>query len=489
MNTRGNPPGPDSPAAAFCSRAPRVGLRGRAVTPAEPAELLPVGWPQTDDATAPPSRRADARRAANTLTGLRSAIAKAKADCSVPRRVSEAPQAPVPGPGAAPQECGDAPWKIRGQSNPPELGDAPQTRDETSRDGASELGRAFRRELYRVRETSRRLTSNPNHRKCGHVRVGPQVAILRNAATGRCSFGGLATCGLVWECLPCSTKIRVERARELQQAVAWHCDSHGADSAQLLTLTVRHRYGDELFALRAGLANAWRRFTRDQRFKRFKARVGLVGYVRALEVTHGGSGWHPHLHIVLLVKHPAQLAIEHGWLAKKWQTAVVDELGAAAEPNVEHGVDVRACHKADYLAKLGLEIAAPRGKAARRGNRSPFEIVGDIDAPELVHEERSEEERAWQRAESIHLWRSWCEDMKGARMLTWSRGLRKAAGLGEELTDEELAAAREGDVEVVRLSAEQWEVVTPKQRPRLLEAAERGGRAAVLSLLQQRGPP
>src|SRR5260221_95212 len=497
LNNRGNPLGPERPATAFrlhardlaadlWERAPRVGLRGRpARVPALPDTRLPPFWPGE-----PPkertSSRANGARAAETLRFLR-AHGEARPDAPAPQRVSQ-PRSGVSGCGAEPRRhagfnvpatpetpASGAPWKIRGQCNPPL---AP-----------SAESKAFRREVYRVRGTSRRLTRNANHEKCGCVRIGPQVAIIRNAETGRCSFGGLATCGLVWECLPCSTKIRVERARELQDVVAWHCEERSPESAQLLTLTVRHRYGDELHALRTGLANAWRRFTRDARFARFKARVGVVGYVRALEVTHGGNGWHPHLHIVLLVKHPEQLAMERAWLVQKWESAVVDELGHAPEPNAQHGVDLRACHKADYLAKLGLEIAAPSAKRSARGNRTPFEIVGDIDAPQLVHDERSDDERYDERAESIHLWKTWCEDMKGARMLTWSRGLRAAAGLLEERDDEEIAAEAEGKIQVTLVSADGWSRVGPLLRSRLLDAAERGGEAAVLQLLRSIGPP
>lgn len=305
----------------------------------------------------------------------------------------------------------------------------------------------------------------------------------------RCCFGGIATCGQVWECLVCSTRIRSRRAGELQRAVAWHCERFGSDAAQLLTLTIRHRFGDELRPLRSGVARAWRRFIRGAPFKRFASRVGLVGNVRALEVTHGGNGWHPHLHVVLLARDPAQLAREHAWIVDRWQAAVVAELGAAAEPNAAHGVDLRACAKADYLAKLGLEVTSPRPKSARAGNRSPFEILSAIDAPALVSDERDPDERR----EDVYLWQTWCEDMKGARMLTWSRGLRVAAGLEPEKSDDEIVAEPEGDRVVAFVAPQAWDRgvrAVPRFQTRLLEAAEHGGAFAVAQFIAREvGPP
>ena len=41
-----------------------------------------------------------------------------------------------------------------------------------------------------------------------------------------------------------------------------------------------------------------------------------------------------------------------GWLLTR-------VLGEGAVPSLEHGCDLRRCRRADYLAKLGLELTAP----------------------------------------------------------------------------------------------------------------------------------
>jgi hypothetical protein len=85
----------------------------------------------------------------------------------------------------------------------------------------------------------------------------------------------------------------------------------------------------------------------------------------------------------------------------------------------------------------------------------------------------------------VALWREWCDGIKGARQLTWSTGLRTRYQLGEEATDEALAAAEVGGETVLILSRPAWKHVcrVPMLRADVLRAAERGGAADVLELL------
>lgn len=322
-------------------------------------------------------------------------------------------------------------------------------------------------------------------RACGRVRVGGEVAIVER--DGRCHYCGLVRCGSVWSCPTCSAQIRAERAKDLTRVMEWHVEQMGGvrEAVQMLTLTLRHSCDDALRPLRRGLSNAWRRFTNGEPWKRFIERVGYVGDVRALEVTHGGNGWHPHLHVVLFVRDHAALAAELAWLSERWQECVKRALGSSAVPNAKHGVDLKPLYKTDYLAKLGLEVLAPgTGKAGRDGNRNPWQIAADLCG--LRDDvERSEDERERDRA----LWRTWMEDMRGAQMLTWSRGehdLRKKAGLGEEQTDEQIVEGEgANDRTVALVPGEVWDVVRNVRgvAAQLLAVAELEGARGVEELL------
>jgi hypothetical protein len=140
---------------------------------------------------------------------------------------------------------------------------------------------------------------------------------------------------------------------------------------------------------------------------------------------------------------------------------------------MEHGCDLRPCRRADYLAKLGLELTAPVGKAALFGNRSPLKIASDFLS-------------AGDEAD-LTLWQAYAAGMRGARMLTWSRGVRAAAGLDEvEKTDEEIVEGKTGDETIVAVIAgTDWNAARdlPNATLRLLWAAEDGGAGAVHSTL------
>jgi hypothetical protein len=309
-----------------------------------------------------------------------------------------------------------------------------------------------------------RSCARPRVSKCGRVRVVPALEI--RMTEGRAHFRGLLTCGSVWECPHCSAKIRAGRATEVQDAVAWH----GAERTSMLTLTVRHGMGDDLKELRSGVANAWRLMQQGAPWTRFRERVGLVGTIRALEVTHGPNGWHPHLHLLVLVRDPAQLEREREWLAIRWRNCVARLWMWDNVPDLEHGCVLTPCHESNYIAKLGLELAGGV-KDGREGHRTPWQIAQDAVAGD---------------ADCV-LWRTYCDGIFGARMLTWSKGLRAAAGLLEQ-TDEDVAAAEDPDASTVcRIPGATWDALRadPAIIVALLEAAEHGGAQCVHRLISR----
>lgn len=287
-------------------------------------------------------------------------------------------------------------------------------------------------------------------------RAAGSVGVVINAE-GAARFQGLAHCGSVWECPTCQMLIKSTRAGEVSYAV----ESHGRQRVALLSLTLAHGMGDDLKEIRAGLSNAWRRTIRGSPWRRFKERLGVWGTVRALEVTHGPNGWHPHLHILLLLKDeipPAELGQldgdavwrPHGdtsgfqWLVERWGDAVETELGASARPSDRRGVDLRPCSSSNYITKLGLEISDPGIKLGRHLNRNPLHIAYDF----VTHGRRRD----------AGLWQAYCRGMKGARFLTWSRGLKRDLGIVERpdaeiSVDEEIGTT---DIVVGAIPAHSW---------------------------------
>lgn len=312
---------------------------------------------------------------------------------------------------------------------------------------------------------------------------------------GRASFAGLWRCGSVWACPCCSAKVRAARAAELERlAVAWIQAGHGLAMA---TLTVRHWSRARLDPQLDGVARSWQKMQAGRWWSAFKARYGVAGVTRAVEITHGENGWHAHLHVLVWTDRPMdretadrmQDELYERWLAKVTAAGL-------GKPTREHGVKVDpvrrgeagAADVARYVAKiqegdgaeraLGNEMTRGDLKSGRKGSRTPFEIIADYFRKET--------------AGDLALWREYEDATKGRRMLTWSRGLRDmlAALLDEDLddrTDEELAAADEGQGdEVAYIPVEPWRqhiARVPGRRPALINAAQADGEKGVRALV------
>jgi hypothetical protein len=202
----------------------------------------------------------------------------------------------------------------------------------------------------------------------------------------------------------------------------------------MATLTLPHNEGDALKPLRVHVAKAWTAIKTGAPWRRWKDRLGLVGDVRALEVTHGANGWHPHLHAALYTAGPLDegtLEAFEEWFWRRWCDVLQRRTRAAGRVyrmrSREHGVRVQPLRKADYLAKMGLaaETANAWTKAGRVGHRTPFQILRDVTLGTDDDARRAD----------LKLWRQWARGIKGARQLIYSRGLRAKYALGEPVED------------------------------------------------------
>jgi hypothetical protein len=313
--------------------------------------------------------------------------------------------------------------------------------------------------------------------KCGYTRVADQVRI--DTRGEEAFFVGVVRCHKVWECPDCGMRIRGARAKELEHVITWHRARWGDESVSMLTLTVRHAFGHELRGMQRGMAKAWRRFISGRGWQALEREIGLEGHVRALEVTVGPHGWHPHLHILLLTRKALPEAFRRTVHAR-WADAVDRELGHDHTPTID-GVFVSADPSADYPLKLGIRLTleltstgSKEGRSAPDGERrrTPLQLLADWA-------QRSD-------AEALDLFWEYVEGMAGARMLTWSRDLRKRAHFAE-LTDEQVLDGEPGlpDEEPVRrcamIAGAEWERIRRRRGARgaLLEIAGRWGAAGV----------
>ena len=292
-------------------------------------------------------------------------------------------------------------------------------------------------------------------------------------------YAGVVTCGSVWHCPVCAPKIAEGRRQDLDQAVRRWVREGG--EVYLATFTFRHHQGDRLAEVVKAFQDALRRLTSWRGYKRLLADAGAVGAVRALEVTHGENGWHPHVHMLIFARRGALEVLQE--IEALWLRAL---RRCGLDGVVTHAYDVRGGNEAArYVAKYGhephrvnewnaaSELTHGQRKRARLKGRTPFGLL--LDA-------------AQGDREAARLFQDYAEVFHGRRQLYWSPKLRERLGLGAEASDADLARDQVGEADelVVTLTLHDWAVVLRHNaRWELLRVAELHGRTGVERFLDR----
>lgn len=319
---------------------------------------------------------------------------------------------------------------------------------------------------------------------CGRASTMPGGNVGVRLFEGVAGYAGLSTCGRVWLCPVCNAKVMARRAVEVGVVLTWA----GLQDCWILfgALTCRHNVNSNLAELLEIQADAWRRMTQRRFWARASAtdtvkhkhvdacpwdcerqrdtvlssRPGRVGYIRAAEVTIGANGWHPHYHPIIVYRGTRAAAEAFAARTVEGWIAAVEAVGGEARGGNAQRLRVLDSAEAyqelgSYItkatfepAKLALEMVWSQGKSGRNRETktaSHWSLLArlqrnsaDLDA-----------ERRWLELE---------EAAHEHRMLTWSRGIRRFAGLMDEQDDDEIAAAELGTVEdtVAVITAAGW---------------------------------
>ena len=311
---------------------------------------------------------------------------------------------------------------------------------------------------------------------CTWVPIGAPTAV-RPAGRESWHYKGLATCGSVWACPLCASKIQERRRQEVAAAILHAAAIERAPV--MASFTFPHRVDQPLALLLRLQAEAIAYMRGRRQYIAAMLKAGNAGRIRSLEVTHGLNGWHPHTHELLFVdpKMPALWLRET--LADLWLKACT-RVGLF-RPGIDdeaafhrHSVDVRAGDEgvSAYLAKLddqskwttAHELTKSSSKQGKRTGQHPFALAMQTSTAALFVE--------------------YVQAMKGQRQLVWSRGLKDAVGI-EDRTDEEVAAEETATVAAsIPITRAQWRVVLGNDaRWEVLDAARRGGATEVEALL------
>lgn len=332
-----------------------------------------------------------------------------------------------------------------------------------------------RLESWILQSASKHLLPIKRVAKCCRLRASTAetVNVLHNSKLGTAHFGNLQTCGSVWDCNPCAKKISERRrVTEVLPAMDKWVNLHGGE-VLLLTLTNPHNKFDLVSQLTKGQQKAMSIMTGSRAYRLLKEQIGMVGTIRAWEVTHGENGFHPHFHILLFVRAGLDLESIEGSFHSMWANSC--RLAGLREPNREHGVKLHDGSKAHAYATKGVwgldhEITKGHLKKSNKG-RSPVDLLrsyvydGDKQAGALFVE----------YSNSFH----------GKRQLYWTPGLKDYFSIGE-LSDEEIAAQQDENAYLLgRIEWPAWKLVLKSElRGEILELGRLGNWDGIALLIE-----
>jgi len=299
----------------------------------------------------------------------------------------------------------------------------------------------------------------------------------------RARYKHLMLCTSVWSCPICASNISEGRRTELEKAL-----SKTSLVPYLITYTLSHRIGNSLQFSLWRIKRAYDLMKSGKQWKALSHDIGWSGSVRALEITYGRNGWHPHIHELAFLDEQPLVTIEdtRKELAARWQDKVEK---AGGTTSLGHGFDLRKSWKdvQEYIAKFGhdpdgekwdfsSEVTRAASKIAAQNGTTPFGLLwayanGNLEAGSLFVE--------------------YALTMKGSNQLIWSRGLRERLGMLEpEPKDAELADQPLTETErvMLKLDNDAWhEVRKQGKRAELLEICELDDAPALAEYLEGLG--
>lgn len=315
---------------------------------------------------------------------------------------------------------------------------------------------------YRVKSCSCYVAKTPDGKVPDSVRI--------QKTTKSTSWKGITVCGSVWHCPVCSQKIMKERKDQVLQALKLNRQQGGR--AIMETLTFSHSSRDGLKDTITKFSKVLSLMKGSRKFRKLRQSLGVFGSIRALEITHGENGWHPHTHDILFLEsavtedqvkeYELELFELYRHYCKKYGLGL---------PNKKHGVRVdyreneNTDHIGSYLVKWGDELTSSHTKKGN-GSRTPWDILDDL--------------KTWNFPDS-QLWKEYCEAMHGRAMLYWSKGLKDRFEI-QEFTDQQIAEL-ENDLEILdelEVKKSDWySIVRLRKQAQVLERFDQGRDIAI----------
>lgn len=349
----------------------------------------------------------------------------------------------------------------------------------------------------------------PDHRvgwclrrfRAGNTKIG----VVHAKSRGSAYFDGLMRCGRVWVCPVCASKIAETRRAELStllleaREVVLGYTSEAPEYyprwfLTMLTFTIQHRPEESAADVLARIDRAWQRYYSGGWAQGFRKRFYIVGTIRALEMTHGADGWHPHLHL---------LQFHDSYLREQFATAPL------YHPSQPEMLGLARDHWSHSAGKVGGYAHSLFGVALTVGEVANYPIKSDAEREMKrwgMSSEITKQTVKRGRGESRSLTDLLIDAAKGDDLAAkfWIEGTNALAGhkqiepskglwtmLGRKLKSDEEAAedeAEASDEVLALLTWEQWKIVLlADARGDVLDIASMGDADALWSYLESLG--
>jgi hypothetical protein len=361
-----------------------------------------------------------------------------------------------------------------------------------------------------LQSAARELMPKSDIQNCLRAVIPGQNAIEIHKAdeSGHAWYKGLRVCRLCWVCPICASRISERRRQELAGRLyrtatvfvagppdrdglaSWYPLTYRRYHLTLITYTLKHSDRDMLPESLARLQRAYRMTWSGRWAAGFMEWFQVIGTVRGLELTHGGKGWHPHIHQLLVSAIPGSDrrtvdTLIH--LRPRWLTMLVRAGGVAHD---DYGLDIQSADEAgDYPDKSDRQIRA----AAQR-----WDLLAEV-SKNPVKRAYAEHRTLWDLLADYAggdvnaggLWIEAQRALRGKAHLLVSPTLYKALEIDEQqISDKTLAEPTPGPADAIlaRLTVDQWRLVIRKNvRGQLLAIADMGGKEGVANFMREIG--
>lgn len=304
------------------------------------------------------------------------------------------------------------------------------------------------------------------------------VDIYHDKIKQRAAIKGVMRCSSVWNCPVCAASISMRRRDELKQVLELP-----GYYAYMVTYTVSHGIRMPLKATLEAINKSYRFVHAGRPYQRIKRDYAIVGSIRALEVTYGDNGWHPHVHeLVITTKFPTlpDMVNVKNELLVRW-IAKVNSYGYSASKRRAVSITSENASTDEYVSKFGLEddeyewtaadeLARASSKNAKgKKGRTPFRLLEDYGNGD---------------AKSGWLFQEYAKAMFRKQQLVWSTGLRKELGLDEIVKDADAVEHESDGMELlIMLSPDDWRAVARHNKQAdVMMLARRGDASAIRAL-------